>query len=317
MANSGILNKIFALSPIVEIVGRRLYWNNIGALATMARTKKGSSANENTSAGFGKIEQHLSSWGLRKGELLLVHSAYAPLQCTGLEPNEILGRLLEMVGSAGTLAMPAIPVFRNSPKKADYLEEPDPDKVFVYDVQKSPIQTGVLPKLLAKKDGAIRSRHPINTMVAVGPLAANLVEDNLLGKSPLACGVTSSWKKCVDADAVVVGLGTDLTHSLTMIHVAEDMLDESWPIQPWYAEKKFVIKDREFHREVTLRERLPKWGALHFGERTLCKDLIKSGILTTAIIDGVLVEVLRARELVDFLNSKNAKGYPYFWTKWN
>jgi aminoglycoside 3-N-acetyltransferase len=97
--------------------------------------------------------------------------------------------------------------------------------------------------------------------------------------------------------------------------VAEDILDNSWPIKSWYRKKKFLIKDGGFSREFELRERKPKWGALHFAERTLCKDLLSSGLMKSTVIDDVIVEIVKASELIDFLNSKNENGYPYFWTR--
>ena len=151
-------------------------------------------------------------------------------------------------------------------------------------------------------------------MVAKGPLAEDIMRNNLRGDSPLACGVDSSWSHCVENDAFIVGLGTDLTHSLTMIHVVEDVMDEKWPIKDWYIEKNFLIIDDEFKELRKLRERAPKWGALHFGERTLCKDLIKEGVLKTTTINGIVVEILKAKELIKFLDEKNENGYPYFWT---
>ena len=45
----------------------------------------------------------------------------------------------------------------------------------------------------------------------------------------------------------------------------------------------------------------------------MCKDLIGEGLLKSTVIDGVLVEVISARELIEFLNSRNYSGYPYFW----
>ena len=150
-------------------------------------------------------------------------------------------------------------------------------------------------------------------MVAEGPLASQIMKDNLKGNSPLPCGVNSSWNNCVEHNGIIIGLGTDLTHSLTMIHVAEDVLDENWPVQNWYREKHFKIVDGEIEINKTLRERKPHWGALHYGERTLCKDLISLGIMKSTIIDGVIVEILNSKELISFLNSKNKKGYPYFW----
>ena len=224
--------------------------------------------------------------------------------------------LLDLVGKTGTLAMPAAPKFRNSVNNVDYLNGiVSSNTVYEYDVRKTPIKTGFLPAMLNRRKGAIRSLHPINSMVALGPHAEKIMDGNLNGESPLACGINSSWNKCVKEDAVIIGLGTDLTHSLTMIHVAEDVLDGKWPVKNWYLEKKYLIKDGNFQKIRTLRERAPKWGALHFAERTLCRDLIKSGLLKCNVIDGVTVEVIKSRELIKFLNNKNFTGYPYFWVK--
>ena len=66
---------------------------------------------------------------------------------------------------------------------------------------------------------------------------------------------------------------------------------------------------------IVVKERKPNWGKLHFGERNLAKDLINSEIINSNVIEGTLVEILRADELINFLNERNSKGYPYFWVK--
>jgi aminoglycoside 3-N-acetyltransferase len=116
----------------------------------------------------------------------------------------------------------------------------------------------------------------------------------------------------LDNSAYIVSIGTDLTHSLTMIHTAEDS-NPNWNVKNWYRERKFIIIDGEFRMEKTILERQPHWGVLHFGERKLSHDLQKKGLLRSANIDGILVEVLEAKALVNFLNNKNNTGYPYFW----
>ena len=61
-----------------------------------------------------------------------------------------------------------------------------------------------------------------------------------------------------------------------------------------------------------VRERQPKWGALHWAGRKLGKDLYNAKILLSHNIDGILIEVMKAKDLIDFLNSRNSKGYPYY-----
>jgi aminoglycoside 3-N-acetyltransferase len=314
MANDSIIRKVFSISPHIEMISRRLYWSNVKWLSNRVKKNKNCQLSA-YKIDFEKIADFLRTNGVINGKLLVVHSAYAPFKGRGRTPNQIIDMLFDIVGKTGTVAMPAMPKFNNSIDVIDYLSEDSDRNVYNYDVAKSSIKTGVLPLMLHKRQGSVRSRHPINTMVALGPLAKKIMQNNLEGESPLACGKNSSWYNCVEHDAVIIGLGTDLTHSLTMIHVAEDTLDEKWPIKDWYVEKSFTIKDGNFEDKRMLRERSPKWGALHFGERTLCKDLINKGILKSTNIDGITVETIRARELMYFLNSKNSNGYPYFWVR--
>lgn len=312
MANSSLVKRIMALSPHIEVLVRKIYWLNISYLSK--RVKKNAPDNKNhTPIDYSKISNFLIEHGVNKGGVLLVHSSFSPLKGRGKTANQVVDFLLEIVGVEGTLAMPATPKYKNSKSVTNYLDPHDVDTIYHYDVKKSSVKTGVLPLMLHKRKSSLRSRHPINTMVAEGPLASVLMKDNLSGKSPLACGKNSSWNNCLKNDAYIVGLGTDLTHSLTAIHIAEDVLDDSWPIRDWYIEKTFRITDHNFDETRTLRERAPKWGALHFAERRLCKDLIDAGILKTTYIDGILVEIVNSTKLINFLNSRNKKGYPYFW----
>lgn len=318
MANNSIAKKIFGLSPTVEVLLRNVYWRNIGwylrVKNKIRKKKKGAKKvrAEQRAVSWSNIREAIIACGVAEGDVLLVHSAFNSLKGTQLTPSEVIDELLAIVGPNGTLAMPAMPIFRNDVELEDYLNADISNRTYVYKAAKTPIKTGALPKALSKKGGAVRSLHPINTMIAIGAQAAFIMEGNLDGDSPLPCGEKSSWKRCADLNAWIVGLGVDLTHSLTMIHVAEDMQDGAWPIKDWYRNKHFKIELEGHLIEKTLRERQPKWGALHFAERTLCKDLIESGLMTSLIVDGVIVELIRSKDLLSFLDTKNASGYPYF-----
>lgn len=316
MANDNILRKLFSLSPHIEMLGRRVYWFNIQFTKKWKKNKNVTplKKEEIDTFNFSNISKFIRFKGVSIGDLLVVHSAFGSIKRCGLPPSKIIDELLDIVGEEGTLAMPAMPKFKNTPDTTNYLKTDISDKIFEYNVQKSKIKTGLLPTYLHRRKGAIRSRHPINTMVAFGPLAEKLMETNLVDDFSLACGTNSSWKKCVDHNAYIVGIGVDLTHSLTMIHVAEDMNNKKWPIKNWYRKKKFRVIDNNYDKTFTLQERNPKWGALHFAERTLFKDLISNNILTSTIVNGVTVEIINSKKLIYFLNSKNSKGYPYFWT---
>jgi len=65
----------------------------------------------------------------------------------------------------------------------------------------------------------------------------------------------------------------------------------------------------------TINERRPKWGKLHFAERLFAKDLLNDNIMKSDLVDGLLIESLKAKKLYNYMNSKNKYGYPYFWLK--
>ena len=312
MANSSILNKLMGSSPYIELLIRYLYWNNIDFFLRFAKKQK---CEDIEFVNFSKVSNYLKYVGISSGDLLLVHSSYRNLKCIQKSPIEIIVELKDIVGENGTIAMPAIREYEEEPDLKNYLKTDLSETVCTYDVYNTKVQTGVLPATMVKMREAVVSRFPLNTMVAIGKLAKPMMVNNLKGELPTACGVNSSWNFCLDNNAYIVGLGTDLSGCLTMIHVAEDILDEKWVIKNWYRKRIFKIIDKDFTVLKIIRERQPKWGALHWAGRTLCKDLTDKKILFTKNIEGVLVEVIKSKDLIDFLNSKNHKGYPYFCVK--
>lgn len=317
MANTSLKNKILSLSPHIEMLVRHIYWKNISLFSRLSFSNSSKSVkSEFDDLDYNDIARFLELSGVTKGSLLIVHSAYGSLKGRGKNYNEILDFFLDIIGDEGTLTMPAMPKFSNAIAKEKYLtSESHVTEIFEYDSEKSGVTTGVLPLMLTKRTNAVRSRFPINTMVALGPLSEELFRDEFNHPSPLACGIGSSWKKCLDNDALIIGFGTDLTHSLTSIHVAEDSWEDDWPVSDWYHEKKFKIIDGDATKIIPIRERAPKWGALHYAERTLCKDLLNAGILKSQTFDGVVVEVISAKKLNEFLidMQKKKRGYPYYW----
>lgn len=314
MANDSVLKKIMGFHPAFEMIVRRIYRSQfLGKFINKKQKQKLNTTPLNIS--FDKIVEYLRKLGISKGDILIVHSAYGSLKGSRLSPNEIIDKLIAIVGEDGTLAMPVIRKFSESPDEKEALTASIEEIIFTYDVQNTPIWTGVLPKTLMNRDGAVTSRFPLNTLTAMGKHAEIMMQNNLDGELPAPNGINYPWKYCTDHDAWVVSLGTDLTHSLTMIHTAEDVKKENWPIKGWYRKKRFKIQDGDFYCEKTILERHPKWGMLHFGERKLSSDLIKSGVLKSNVIDGVLIESLKSKDLFNFLNSRNSNGYPYFWVK--
>lgn len=315
-------DRLLGLSPWIEVLVKNLYWrsNTINrVLAARARRRVGvreDSRDVADAIAFDGITSALDRLGVPRSGIMIVHSSMAALAPTGLTPKEVCHGLLEYLGPNGTLAMPAIPLYREEPTGTARLGDEICAKRLTYDVRRTPPWTGALPKALMGLPGAVRSRHPLNTMVAAGPQAAAMMAHNIDGPRPMPCGPQSSWKYCADRDATIVCLGVDTSHSLTMIHVAEDCWSEQWPVANWYRERQFHVKDGEFETDLTVLERRPKW-AINYGERTLQKDLLKQGIIKVQTVGGIRIEVCSSAALIEYLGSRRSRAYPYWIPFWD
>jgi aminoglycoside 3-N-acetyltransferase len=308
MANDSLYQKLVSTSPHIEMMARRAYY----ALQPKVSQKKASTPLDATQQySFQKVIAHLERAGLRQGDILVIHSSFSSLKKFKLSPVQLIEQFLEYLGEDGTLAMPGIPVYPNELQEEQPSDEEMESTRYTYTPSSTRIWTGALPKVMIKDARSVRSLHPLNSMVAIGKKAEEMMKDNLEEKYP--CGENSSWNFCRKHKAFVLGLGTDLTHSLTMIHVAEDTKAENWTVKNWYRDRTFIIKQDQTEREVTVKERRPIWGKLHFGERNLCKDLLNSGVMQSSVVEDTLIETMRADQLINFLDSKNHTGYPYFW----
>lgn len=312
-----MLGRLLETSPLVEVLVRNLYWRSPilpslqAKLAHWTRSGAAKRTASEPSTSMARIIDVLRGWGVGAGDLLIVHSSYRSIRAGGASPEQVTDALLGLVGAAGTLAAPAIPIFKAEPKLYERMVADVSQLVLDYDPAATPCWTGALPAAMLRRPAAVRSPHPLNSLVALGPLAEAMMRDNLKGERPLPCGAHSAWKFCHDHGAKIVALGADMAHSLTMIHLAEDLLEERWPVTSWWRDRTFRVKQGGDYRTYLVRERHPKW-AMYYGERALSKDLRRSGVCKHALVDGVNVELLEAQALIRYLNSRNAAAYPYF-----
>lgn len=308
-----IYKKIALLSPRIEVLLRQIYWKNFGKLKKVAKTSRDKPTIEHKRVDFQGVIDWLRSNGVGEGSLLIVHSSYEALEVTGIEPDAIVGRLLELVGKTGTLAMPAIRKFKGDPgipARTGFETIP----VCKYNTRKTKVSSGVLPYYMVLREDSEVSRFPLNPLVAIGPLAKEMMEHNIDGESLKPHGPNSAWKYCYDHNAIVVGLGASLEHYNTITHVAEEAFgDWNWSDDFWYCERTFDVVDGDFEKRIKVLERKPYIGKMHFAEKNLYRDLTKNGIVKEDIIEGAIpVYIETAQGYINYLRSKNKNGYPYF-----
>jgi Aminoglycoside 3-N-acetyltransferase. len=177
----------------------------------------------------------------------------------------------------------------------------------------------MMPFVLMRKKEAKISHFPLNPLCAVGPLAAPMMEHNLEGDLPSPHGPNSAWKFCVDHNALICSLGTNLEHHNTTIHVAEEAYgDWPWTDDEWYEHRKFeIIDENKQSQKVVVKNRKEKWGKLHLAGINMNNAEKKAGILKSEKIDGqIQVGFAEASKVIAFLRGRNSKGYPYYVFPW-
>lgn len=307
---SSIYNGIVNLSPTCEVLMRMLYWNNVERLSKLSPNK--SNRIERTEpVEFEEILSFLRDCGIGKGSLIVLHSSFDNLKPIDVGREEIIERLLNLVGDEGTLAAPVIRRFRECDKLTvnDRLNEKEKGINCLYDVQKTKITSGVLAFTLMHHEGSVTSRHPLNPLTAVGPLASAMMEHNLDGEAPSPHGPNSCWKFCADHDAYIVHLGVNFGHHLTMQHVVAEC-NEDWNIKDFFYRRPFIIKDGDFTIEKMVSERRLFW-TRYIPEINNRKDMVKAGVAKITDIKGIPVSVIKASDMIDFYKSHRKGNYPY------
>lgn len=307
------INQVMGLSPYLEVAIRHTYWHSEPLVKVVTRRREAArKRHEQPAARIEAVAENLARRGVRHGDILIAHSAFRAVSAGKQSPEHVNTVLKNLVGADGTIVLPAIPQIKGAPESIERLRVDVKNLVLDYDPKTTPAWTGVLPNVMMKMPGAVRSRHPLNSIVAMGPAADAMMAHELEGDRPMPCGSGSTWNYCRLHHAKVVALGVDMAHSLTMIHVAEDVKGDEWCVADWWRDRRYRIKSADGGwAEHVVRERHPKW-ALHYGERTLSKDLQREGIMTVHTVEGIQVSLLDSFELIEYLNSRNSRGYPYY-----
>ncbi len=114
-----------------------------------------------------QIISDLRRMGLAEGDHVAVALSFKSIGFVEGGPEGFIDALLSVVGSKGTIMM-------NAHTSYFPVSEINPD--YVFDCRVSTPVTGALPEKLLKHKGAVRSRHPTFSVVAVGHLSEYLTD---------------------------------------------------------------------------------------------------------------------------------------------
>ena len=170
------------------------------------------------------LAQSLRAMGLASGDLALMHCALSRIGWIVGGAQTVLAAVRRVVGPTGTIAMPAHsgqlsdPVeWSNPPVPSDWVQDIR-DHMPIFDPARTPLRgMGQVADAFRAEPGTLRSAHPLVSMMAQGPMAADLVA---LHPLDFGLGPDTPWGRLYDAGAKVLLLGAGWT-ACTALHQAE------------------------------------------------------------------------------------------------
>ena len=138
------------------------------------------------------IANGLKSLGLKKGDIVLLHSSFLSLGKVENGPTEVIKAFLSVIGKTGTLL---VPVFG---------------------------KLGVIPDEVKKMPGVVISSAPVGTLAAIGPDAEELLDKHWCADT--AHGINTPLMRLAEKDGVICLLGVDQDRNTTL-HTVEALLE--------------------------------------------------------------------------------------------
>ncbi|MDA0336696.1 MAG: AAC(3) family N-acetyltransferase [bacterium] len=154
-----------------------------------------------------RIAAASAALGVRQGGVLLVHSSLSSMGYVDGGPDTVIEGLLQALGPAGTLLMPALSYATVHREQTHF------------DRQATPCCVGAIAEAFRLRRDTLRSGSPTHSVCASGPLAAQLVADHHLDTTPV--GPRSPLRKVRDLDGQLMFLGCGLRPNTSMHGVEE------------------------------------------------------------------------------------------------
>lgn len=236
------------------------------------------------------IKKGLRKLGLRKGDVIIVHSSLSSFGFVDGGAEAVIDALLETVGETGTVVMPTYSTNRRKVRRSKrevVLGVTWKYRITPYDPKRTPCWTGAIPEAFRKRSNAMRSLNPTHSIAAIGAKAKEIVD---AAKE----SADNGFKKVSELNGYVllIGVGLDVCSAM---HLAEE--EAQLPkhllakIQP---PQELIVK---YGKDLGW----PKWD-IGFGPypdfAKMEEPCRKHGIMKTAKIGKSKVKILKLRELI-------------------
>ena len=233
------------------------------------------------------VASALDAVGIRSGDAVMVHSNLIRF---GFPQNGVatyLNAFSEVLGASGTLAVPAFSFSFIQSGRFHWADTPSEGM-------------GAFAEAVRKRDGSQRTRHPLQSVAAIGPKAIDLASIETVS----AYASDGVFQAMCDLDFKVLLLGADPVH-ISHSHLSEETcrvpyrFDKTVSGQTRFGDgEDWQTRDWQFFaRDLDLDVR-PE------GEDRIVRELLRAGTWHTAPLNQVPLFAGSAAAFVDLLNLK-------------
>lgn len=236
----------------------------------------------------------LDKAGVKQGQVVLVHAALRPLGNVPGGAETVIRAFLEVLGSAGTLLMPAL--------SYKYVTPANP----VFDAKLTPACVGTLPEYFRTRAGTLRSIHPTHSVCGIGKLAKKMLGDHILDTTP--CGAHSPFHILPDVQGWIIMLGCGLRPNTSM-HAVEELVAPPYLFGPEIAYTLKLpdgterVKTYQAHGFAGWRQRYDRIESLLNSDQLRCRPFLQ----------GTL-HVIQAKALWEVAH-KNLQADPFYFVE--
>lgn len=188
------------------------------------------------------IKKSLSEIGLKKRDIVFVHSSLSALGYIKGGADTVIDAFLETLGPDGTLLM------ANHPAPFTIIEDGlgkcSRQGKQPFNPKTTPSSVGKIADSFWRKKGVMRSLHPSHSVAGIGPLAKEMLSGHSLTSKPFSR--ESPFGKMLDYNGYFLFFGAEMT-SATFFHALEE-----WHNLPYLQEGKVLVDCNGREKKVTI-----------------------------------------------------------------
>ncbi len=227
------------------------------------------------------LTRELTDLGLRRGDMLIVHSSLKSLGFIEGGAPGVINSILNAVGPEGTLIVPAL-----TGKREDSPECPP-----VFNVLDTPCWTGIIPETVRKMKGAKRSLHPTHSVAALGREVDYVTCGHQFTRSPCDMGSPYFLNAINNGHILLVGVDQE---SNTSIHSCEELAQVPYHLQKDVTEAYITGYNGE---TIKVENRLHNWEKPETDFNKLDTLYMEAGIMRMKQIGNAKVRYIDAGKM--------------------